>query len=423
MLSSDLTKMEEKKLQLATVAFAIAVICSEKKKRKRQRIWARLWLHGRGPQGLSVLQRELEITDRSGFRELLRMTSEDFEYILQKVEPLIWKANTKFRMAISAKDRLSVTLRFLATGETFKSLGFQYRMGSTTVSQIVISTCEALYEVMKEDYLKTPTSEAAWRAVAADFKDKWQYPNCLGALDGKHISIQPPGHSGSTFRNYKGHFSVVLMAVVDANYKFVYVNVGAQGRLSDGGLFAHSDLHRAMETGRLNFPPPEPLPNTTTVVPYMFVADDAFPLRTDLQKPFPHRQLDHDQRIYNYRLSRARRVVENAFGILANRLRVFRTTICLHPDKVVKITLASCLIHNFLRERRSEYVPPTLTDQETDDHEWIPGSWRQEGQGAFHDLPTGHARNPTQRAKDLRDLMKKYFNSPEGQVPWQEHHI
>ncbi|KAK7151637.1 hypothetical protein R3I94_008090 [Phoxinus phoxinus] len=70
-------------------------------------------------------------------------------------------------MAISAKDRLSVTLRFLATGETFKSLGFQYRMGSTTVSQIVISTCEALYEVMKEDYLKTPTSEAAWRAVAA----------------------------------------------------------------------------------------------------------------------------------------------------------------------------------------------------------------------------------------------------------------
>ncbi|XP_034542105.1 uncharacterized protein LOC117814732 [Notolabrus celidotus] len=297
-------------------------------------------------------------------------------------------------------------------------------MGSTTVSQIILSTCEALYEVMKEDYLKTPTSEAAWRAIAADFFEKWQYPICLGALDGKHIYIQPPGHSGSTFCNYKGRFSVVLMAVVDAQYKFVYVSVGAQGRLSDGGLFAHSDLRRAMEAGLLNVPPPEPLPNTETVMPYMLVADDAFPLRSHLQKPFSHRQLDHDQRIYNYRLSRARQVVENAFGILANRLRVFRTTISLDPDKVVKITLASCVIHNFLRAHRSEpYVPPTLTDRETDDHEFIPGSWRQEGQWAFHDLANNRARNPTQRAKDLRDMMKEYFNSPEGQVPWQEHHI
>lgn len=80
-----------------------------------------------------------------------------------------------------------------------------------------------------------------------------------------------------------------------------------------------------------------------------------FPLRTDLQKPFYHRQLDHDQRIYNYRLSRAWRVVENAFGIFANRLRVFRTTINLHPDKVVKITLASCVIHNFLRAWRLHF--------------------------------------------------------------------
>lgn len=216
----------------------------------------------------------------------------------------------------------------------------------------------------------------------------------------------------------------MLVAVVDAHYKFVYVTVGAQGRLSDGGLFAHSDLRRAMEAGLLNVPPPELLPNTNTVMPYMFIADDAFPLRTDLQKPYSHQQVDHDQRIYNYRLSRARRVVENAFGILANRLRVFRTTISLDPDKVVKITLTSCVIHNYLRARRSEpYVPPTFTDRETEDHEFIPGSWRDEGQGAFHDLSSNRARNPAQRTKDQRDIMKEYFNTPEGQVPWQEHHI
>lgn len=118
-------------------------------------------------------------------------------------------------------------------------------------------------------FLWTPTSEAGWTAIAKDFYEKWQYPNCLGNLDGKHIYIQPPGHSGSTFRNYKGRFCVVLMAVVDANYRFVYVNVGSQGKLSDGSLFAHSDLRRAMDGGLLNIPRPEPLPNSNTVVPHV----------------------------------------------------------------------------------------------------------------------------------------------------------
>ncbi|XP_036436857.1 protein ANTAGONIST OF LIKE HETEROCHROMATIN PROTEIN 1-like [Colossoma macropomum] len=194
---------------------------------------------------------------------MLRMTAEEFDFLLERVAPLITKEDTRFWKAISARERLSVTLRFLATGETFQPLGFQYRIGSTTVSQIVLSTCEALYEVMKDDYLKTPTSEASWRAIAKDFYEKWQYPNCLGALDGKHIYIQPPGHSSSTFCNYKGCFSVVLMAVVDANYKFIYVNVGSQGRLSDSGLFAHSDLCTAMHGGLLNVPKPEPLPKAT----------------------------------------------------------------------------------------------------------------------------------------------------------------
>lgn len=182
-----------------------------------------------------------------------------------------------------------------------------------------------------------------------DFFEKWQYPNCLSALDGKHICIQSPGHSGSTFHNYKSSFSVVRIAVADAHYKFVYVSVGGQGRLSDGGLFAYSVLHRAMDAG---------LSCRTCLLQIMHS-----PYAHDLQKPFSHRQLDHDQRIYNYRLLRAREVVETHLAFLPTGSRVFRTTISLDPDKVVKITLASCVIHNFLRACRSEpYVPPTLTD-------------------------------------------------------------
>lgn len=119
------------------------------------------------------------------------------------------------------------------------------------------------------------------------------------------------------------------MALVDANYKFIYTNVGVQGRVSDAGLFAQSDLRAALDERKLNLPPAEALPNTNIIMPYAFVGDEAYPLRNDLLKPYLHRRLQPEQRIFNYRLSRARRVVENAFGILANRFRVFHTTICL----------------------------------------------------------------------------------------------
>ncbi|KTG37151.1 hypothetical protein cypCar_00035173, partial [Cyprinus carpio] len=161
-----------------------ALICSEKQKKikKNKRIWKKECPGHREQPGLSVLQRELEMTDENGFGELLRMTAEEFEFLLQMVGPLITKQHTKMRRAISPRDRLSVTLRFLATGKTFSSLSAQYRIGASTISQIVMETCGALYQLMKKDFLKTPSTETEWRAIAQDFESKWQFPHCLGAL-------------------------------------------------------------------------------------------------------------------------------------------------------------------------------------------------------------------------------------------------
>ena len=209
------------------------------------------------------------------------------------------------------------------------------------------------------------------------------------------------------------------MALVDANYQFIYASVGVQGRVPDAGLFAQSDLLKAMDRGLLNFPPPEPLPKSNITIPYMFVGDDAFPLRTDLMKPYPFRNMNHDQRIYNYRLSRTRRVVENAFGILANRLRVFRSPICLEPDRVINITMAALCIHNFLRGRRSAaYTPPLFTDWEDANHINIDGTWRAEGTGTLQPMNCNPLVPKTQR-----DILRDYFVSPAGSVPWQENCI
>lgn len=98
---------------------------------------------------------------------------------------------------------------------------------------------------MMSKMLPRPTNEM-WKSIADDFNTNWNFPNCIGALDGKHFNTQSPLNSGSLYFNYKKTFSVVLMALVDANYKFTIVNVGSYGKNSDGGIFANSNLGKEL---------------------------------------------------------------------------------------------------------------------------------------------------------------------------------
>lgn len=146
-----------------------------------------------------------------------------------------------------------------------------------------------------------PTTELEWQKVAKEFYQKWDFPNCLGALDGKHIKLRAPQSSGSYFYNYKGDHSIVLLALVDAKYKFLYVNIGTNGRISDGGVLRESFLSKAIKTNCVHFPNDAALPGRMMKVPYVIVADDAFPLCERILKPYPGQNLSHDCQIFNYR--------------------------------------------------------------------------------------------------------------------------
>ena len=100
--------------------------------------------------------------------------------------------------------------------------------------------------------MSLPDSKEKWLSVAKEFEKKWQFPNCVEAIDGKHVPLINPLNSGSTYFNYKSFFSIVLLPLVDANYKFLYVNVGCQGRISDGGLFKNSELYHLLVNGEIN---------------------------------------------------------------------------------------------------------------------------------------------------------------------------
>lgn len=215
---------------------------------------------------------------------------------------------------------------------------------------------------------KMPMTKIEWQQIAQDFNQQWNYPFCLGSMDGKHIMLQAPINTGSKFINYKGFFSIVLFAVVDANYNFTYINVGCQGRISDGGVFANTTIKQLLDEQKLNLPDEMNLPGRNKLVPYVFLADDAFPLKENIMKPYPGTQdKGSKKRIFNYRLSRARRVVENSFGIISAVFRVFRKPLLLEPEKAKLITLACVHLHNFLRKSitsKSNYTPPGSFDVE-----------------------------------------------------------
>ena len=126
---------------------------------------------------------------------------------------------------------------------------------------------------------------------------------------------------------------IVLMAIADASYMFTYVDVGDYGRQSDSGVFSNSNFGKALLSNELKIPVGDNLPITSTYAQYCFIGDEAFPLKENMQRPYPGKMLPEIKLIYNYRLSRARTVVENAFGILSNRWRFLRSPIHAVPEK------------------------------------------------------------------------------------------
>lgn len=123
------------------------------------------------------------------------------------------------------------------------------------------------------------------------------------------------------YYNYLKSFSIVLLAICDANKKFLYVDVGAYGGQSDGGVLSNSSFGKRLDADDLNFPQPAPLPVTNEGFPYFIIGDAAFPLKKRIQKPYGGRNLNDVQANYNTTLNSVRKVIENAFGILVRRWR------------------------------------------------------------------------------------------------------
>ncbi|CAB4003682.1 Hypothetical predicted protein, partial [Paramuricea clavata] len=182
---------------------SIALIIKRRRKRRRRSLWTREWLKRNERGVFRQLMEELRLEDPEHYRRYLRMDTSKFECLLEKVEMKLTRKDTNMREAIPAGERLALSLRFLATGESYSSLHYQFRISVSSFALIVPEVCQAVFDVMKDEFLHFPENEEEWLAIAAGFEDVWQLPHCIGAADGKHVRILHPRNSGSVFYNYK----------------------------------------------------------------------------------------------------------------------------------------------------------------------------------------------------------------------------
>jgi hypothetical protein len=209
------------------------------------------------------------------------------------------------------------------------------------------------------------------------------------------------------------------MALVDGDYKFIWVDIGSPGSCSDSQVFNNCELKEVIESGDIGFPPDATLPNDRPEVktPFYILGDDAFALQTWMMKPYSRRNMTHQELIFNYRLSRARRIVENAFGLLATKFMIMHSHMRHNVDTVEEIVMATCTLHNLIRIRYPQ-DHHALADQDNQDHNIVPGAWRDGAQ--MEDLGRAYQGNALAVAKAQRDMLKTYFNSAAGSVPWQD---
>ena len=240
--------------------------------------------------------------------------------------------------------------------------------------------------------------------------------------------IECPKNAESAYYNYKNFHSIVLLAICDANYCFTLVDIGDYGSTNDASVLSNSAFRQLFDKGPKTLKTPIPC-NYGNVQKLLFVliGDDIFPQKSWLMKPFPGKGLHEHQRVYNYRLSRARRTIENAFGILSVKWRIFRKPIKANVDLVDKITMASVCLHNYLRlTENATYTPAGFIDSENSTGNILPGDWRNTGNdGGLNGIGRVGGNRYTVEASDARDAFKAYFNSADGDAdcPWQLQYV
>ncbi|XP_043483538.1 protein ANTAGONIST OF LIKE HETEROCHROMATIN PROTEIN 1-like [Leptopilina heterotoma] len=287
------------------------------------------------------------------------MTVEQFELLHSLLKNKLEKSFLT-RPPLPSELRLAIVLHYLAHEDSIDTTAKIFFVGKSTAYEMIRDVSKIIWEVLSPKFLGIKSVEE-WQEVAKEYQDTWDFPNCLGAIDGKHVRIVKPPHSGSAFYNYKKYCSFVLMAACDAKYRLTWIDVGDCGGFSDSCVFEATDFGKLLKSGEINIPEPTPLPRSNVVLPYAFIADEGLTLSNFLINPYPRRKVSNNLKkaVFNYRGNFARTIgkAENTNG--ETRLAQYRQNEVISSENIglvqnmkkkgkLEIHTTILVIHNLL---------------------------------------------------------------------------
>ena len=286
------------------------------------------------------------------FKQAFRVSRTTFEYISQKTSPLLLKEETGAG-TICPEERLAIALYKIGRGDYNYTIGEMTGYAESTISLIIREVCQVIIHLFWEEYVMNyfPKNTEEFRQCMINMETEWQFRFAFSAIDGSHLPIKCPNggpESMKQYHNFKNFYSVVLFALVDAKYRFIWAAIGAPGNTHDSMYFQSTSLYKEIIQGKVL---PKQVQKIGEVdIPPMILGDGAFPMKPWLCKPHGDAVLSDEKRYYNYRLSRARMVSEGAFGKFKSRFRVFHRKCESSKESVKVMGLASVVLHNLCLE-------------------------------------------------------------------------
>ncbi|XP_046404950.1 uncharacterized protein LOC124170281 [Ischnura elegans] len=394
----------------STAGIGVACVTSTdervKKKRAKRRFWEHPSLAMRSESGIFQAMYEDLRQHPEKFFDFYGMSISTFDELLSSVKIAITKKDTVARMAITAEERLSVTLRYLIHGINFSFLGKDFMIGRSTISGIVRETCAAILKALQPKEMPEPTTED-WTRISEEFYHKTSFPNCLGAVDGRQVKIVSSQAVIVASKKFKNCNSVVVMGVADANYKFTAVEVGLFSG-DEGGEFSieKSSFGSSLLAKSLAIPLPCPPPNSERALPFVFIGREDFPPHENILQPYAGKDLKVKCSIFNNRLARAYSSIDCALAILCHKFKLLRVGLTVAPEFGMSIVKTICILHNFLGERDGLNMDDSFACSLED-----------------YALFRSEVEVIAEDSKSRREEFADYFVSPAGEVSWQTHGV
>jgi hypothetical protein len=328
----------------------------------------------------------------------LRMSRQTFESLCTELRPYLQRNDTNFRLAVTVEARVAVTIWRLATNSKYRTIAELFGLGRSTVGEIVMDTCGIIAKHFFNRYVYMPQGDRL-RQIVDGFERRWGFPQVVGAIDGTHIPIIKPDDSPSDYFNRKGFYSIIMQAVVDNNGLFLDAYIGWPGKVHDARVLVNSTLYKKAITNNL-------LPNCTrrlcgVDIPLLILGDPAYPLLPWLMKPYLENQHStSEERHFNYRQSRARMTVENAFGRLKGRWRCLLKRMDVNIANIPNVVATCVALHNYCEMHGDECQPEWIYRDSQRDNEI--SSFQQQTTSTYIYRGTGSA---------IRNALTQYLNN------------